>query len=747
MRTGLRTAFRTCPLCEATCGLAITLDGDRVLAVRGDDADVFSRGYVCPKGVALGELHDDPRRLRQPLVRRDGDHVAVGWDDAFAEVERLLRPVLERHGRDAVGVYLGNPTSHDVAATFYVPALVRALGTRFRFSASTVDQMPKQVAAGLMFGTELSVPIPDVDRTAYLLVLGANPMVSNGSLLTAPDLPGRLRALRRRGGRLVVVDPVRTATARLADEHLPIRPGTDAVLLAGLAAVLFAEGRVDLGPAGRHVVGVEAVRTAVAGFTPDAVAAVTGVPAETVRRLARELAAAESAAVYGRLGTTTAAFAGESYGAVASWLVDVLTTLTGNLDRPGGALWPLPAAGGPHAQGEPGRGRGVRVPGSQRTRVRGLPSVFGELPAVALAEEIDTPGPGGERLRGLVTFAGNPVVSVPGGDRLAAALSGLDVMVSVDAYRNETTRFAHVVLPAPSPLARGHYDVVFANLAVRNVARWSPPSLPLGPDDRDGADVLLRLAALAAGPGVTADQVDDVVAAQLAHRAATDPSSRALGRDPADLLAAVAPRRRVERLLDLALRSGPYGDGFGAYPDGLTLARLEEHRHGVDLGPLQPRLPEVLRTPSGAVELAPEPLLAECARLAERLAGWVADGAPERGLVLVGRRQLRSNNSWLHTLPLLTGGSNRCTLQVHPEDAARFGLADGEPAVLRSASGKVLVPVEVTDVVAPGVVCLPHGWSPDTGGVTSNLLAGTGVVEPLSGTAVLSGIPVEVAPT
>jgi anaerobic selenocysteine-containing dehydrogenase len=379
--------------------------------------------------------------------------------------------------------------------------------------------------------------------------------------------------------------------------------------------------------------------------------------------------------------------------------------------------------------------------------VRGLPSVFGELPAVALAEEIDTPGPGGERLRGLVTFAGNPVVSVPGGDRLAAALSGLDVMVSVDAYRNETTRFAHVVLPAPSPLARGHYDVVFANLAVRNVARWSPPSLPLGPDDRDGADVLLRLAALAAGPGVTADQVDDVVAAQLAHRAATDPSSRALGRDPADLLAAVAPRRRVERLLDLALRSGPYGDGFGAYPDGLTLARLEEHRHGVDLGPLQPRLPEVLRTPSGAVELAPEPLLGECARLAERLAGWVADGAPEQGLVLVGRRQLRSNNSWLHTLPLLTGGSNRCTLQVHPEDAARLGLADGEPAVLRSASGEVVVPVEVTDVVAPGVVCLPHGWSPDTGGVTSNLLAGTGVVEPLSGTAVLNGIPVEVAAT
>lgn len=361
---------------------------------------------------------------------------------------------------------------------------------------------------------------------------------------------------------------------------------------------------------------------------------------------------------------------------------------------------------------------------------------------MTLAEEIDTPGPDGERVRGLLTVAGNPVVSLPGGDRLATALASLDVMVSVDAYLNETTQLAHVVLPAPSPLARGHYDVVFANLAVRNVARWSPPSVSLAPDERDESDILLRLAAVAIGGAMSEDQLDDLVAAQVAGRATTDPSSRAFGRDPGELLAAVAPRRRVERLLDLSLRSGPYGDGFGAHPGGLTLAVLEAAPHGIDLGPLHPRLPEVLRTPGGRVELAPAQLLVECTRLAGRLAA----GAAPPDLVLVGRRQLRSNNSWLHTLPLLSGGSNRCTLQVHPHDAGRLGVSDGGQAVVRSASGAVQVPVEVTDVVARGVVCLPHGWSPASGGAISNLLSGTEVVDPLSGTAVLNGIPVHVGP-
>lgn len=742
-------SHRTCPLCEATCGLTVTVDGaSGAVRVRGDDQDPFSRGYLCPKGVALGQLHSDPDRLRAPLVRRGARWTEVGWDEAFAEAGRLLAPLLRDHGRDSVAVYLGNPVVHNHAASLYAPVLVRALGTGYRFSASTVDQMPKQVACGLMYGTELSVTVPDVDRTDYLLVLGANPLVSNGSLLTAPDLPGRLRALRRRGGRLVVVDPRRTRTAEAADEHLAIRPGTDALLLAGIARTLLAEGLADPGPAAPHLSGLDELDAALAPFTPDAVSAATRIPAATVRRLARELAEAPSAAVYGRIGTTTTAF-----GTAASWLVDVVNALTGNLDRPGGVLWPEPATGSPNTTGEPGRGRGVRIPGSRRTRVRGLPSVFGEFPAAALAEEIDTPGPGGERLRGLVTVAGNPVLSTPNGARLASALGSLDAMVSVDPYLNETTRHAHVVLPGASPLARSHYDLVFTGFAVRNTAKYSPPAVPPADGELDESEVLLRLSCAALGDTLTPDELDDLTAAETARRLTADPSSPAFGQDPLDLLAAVGHRRRQDRLLDLLLRGGPYGDGFGAKPEGLGLDALERSPHGLDLGPLRPRLPGVLRTPSGRVELAPPQLLAEARRLAAHLAELTS--APDGGLLLVGRRQLRSNNSWMHNLPLLSGGSNRCTLQLNPADAERLGVADGRPVVVSSRVGTVDAVAEVTDTVAAGVVSLPHGWGHDDPGarasvalrrpgVNSNLLTDEGPLDPLSGTAVLNGIPVRV---
>ncbi|WP_229698780.1 molybdopterin-dependent oxidoreductase [Wenjunlia tyrosinilytica] len=737
--TGSRTTYRTCPLCEATCGLSITERPDGRFTVRGDDQDPFSRGYLCPKGVALGELHSDPDRLRTPLIRRGRTWTEVGWDEAFAEVERLLTPVLAEHGRDAVGAYVGNPVVHNLAASLYGPVLMRALGTGYRFSASTVDQMPKQVSSGLMFGTELSVAIPDVDRTDYLLVLGANPMASNGSLLSAPDLPGRLRKLRRRGGRLVVVDPRRTRTADIADEYLPIRPGTDAALLAAMAHTLFAEGLADPGHAGPHLSGLEELPGALRPFTPEAVAPVCRIPAETIRRLAHELAAAPTAAVYGRIGTTTAGF-----GTAASWLIDVINTLTGNLDRPGGVLWPKPATGSPNTAGEPGRGRGARIPGSRRTRVRGLSSVFGEFPAAAMAEEIDTPGPGGERLRGLFTIAGNPVLSTPNGERLAAALETLDVMVSLDAYLNETTRYAHVVLPAPSPLARSHYDLVFTSFTVRNVANYSPPSVPLGAHERSEAEVLLRLASIAAGGGASVEQMDALVAAETARRLVADPSSQVFGQDPDELLAAVSGRRFEDRMLDLMLRGGPYG--------GLSLDVLEKEEHGIDLGPMEPRLPEVLRTPSGKVELAAPQLLAE----ARRLAGWLEEQREaEGGLVLVGRRQLRSNNSWMHNVPLLSGGSNRCTLQIHPDDALRIGADDGSGVLVRSRVGEVRATAEITATVMPGVVSLPHGWGhgrPGTRagvaaehpGVNSNALTDEAPVDPLSGTAVLNGIPVEV---
>jgi anaerobic selenocysteine-containing dehydrogenase len=741
LSTAERVSYRTCPLCEATCGLTVTTRGSEVLSVRGDADDVMSGGFICPKGVALGDLHHDPDRLTTPLVRRDGVLVPATFDEAFAVIAERLPRLMDAHGRDAVAVYLGNPIVHDHAAGLYVPVLVRALGTQQRYSASTVDQMPKHVSSALMFGTALSIPVPDVDRTQYLLVLGANPLVSNGSLFTAPDMPGRLRALRRRGGRLVVVDPRRTRTARAADEHVSIRPGTDALLLAAMAQTLFADGLVALGELAPHVSGVDRVAEVVAPYPPEAVAAACGVPAATIRRLARELAAAPSAAVYGRIGTCTTA-----YGTLASWLVDVLNILTGNLDRPGGAMFPAAAAGAENTAGPAGRGRGVRIPGARRTRVRGLSSTLGEFPVVALAEEIDTPGPDGERVRALITVAGNPVLSTPNSARLEAALAELEFMVCVDAYLNETTRHADVVLPAPSPLARSHYDLAFSQLAAHNFARWSPIVLPGEPGRPDDGETLLRLAAIAAG--TTPHQLDDLVVLQAATAATADPSSPVHGRDPAELVAALAPRRGADRLLDLMLRTGRYGDGFGARPDGLTLDVLAAAPHGVDLGPLRPRIPEVLRTPSGMIELAPQAIVEDAARLAEALAAGT-----NGGLTLVGRRDLRSNNSWLHNLPRLVKGPDRCTLQISPVDAAARGLADGDRARVSSRVGSVEVPVVVTDEIRPGVVSLPHGWghgsnagavASSNAGVNSNLLTDEVPTDPLSGTAVLNAIPVTV---
>jgi anaerobic selenocysteine-containing dehydrogenase len=733
-----RTAFRTCPFCEATCGLELTLSGDRVVRVRGDRDDVFSHGFICPKGVALADLHEDPDRLRTPLVRdADGELRPASWERAYAEIDSRLGPLIDAHGRDAVAVYIGNPAVHGIAAVLYGRVLIKALGTRSVFSASTVDQRPKEIAAGLMFGASLSIPIPDVDRTDHLVILGANPLASNGSLLTAPDMRGRLRALRARGGKLVVVDPRRSRTAAAADEHHAIRPGTDAHLLFALVHVLFEEGLTAPGRLAELTDGIDAVAALSRPFSPAAVAPVTGIDADVLRRIARELAAARTAAVYGRIGTTT-----QEFGTLASWLVDVLNVLTGNLDRPGGALFPRAAAGQRNSSGEPGRGRGVRI-GRWHSRVRGLPESFGELPVAALAEEMEEPGEG--QVRALFTLAGNPTRSTPNSARVERAIGSLDLYVALDIYVNETTRHADVILPAPSPLQRSHYDLAFYQLSVRNIANYSPPVLPPDPAVPDEWVTLLRLAGIAAGQGVLddVDPLDRLVAGELLRREAGDPHSPLHGRDPDELLAAVEPRRGPERLLDLLLRAGPYD---------LTLADLEAAPHGIDLGPLEPRLPDVLRTPSGRIELAPGPIACDVERLRESLARPAADG-----LVLIGRRQLRSNNSWMHNLELLVSGPERCTLQVNPGDAERLGLEHGAPARVESRAGTIEAPVEVTDGIRPGVVSLPHGWGHDArgarlgvagahAGVNSNALADEGLVDAVSGNAVLNGIPVVVAP-
>lgn len=777
-----RTAPRICPLCEATCGLTLTIEGTTVTGARGDRDDVFSRGFICPKGAAFGALDADPDRLRTPLVRRDGRLREATWEEAYDTIAAAVPALVREHGAQSVGIVLGNPNTHTMAGALYPPLLVNTLGTRNLFTASTLDQMPKHVSSGLLFGDPFAIPVPDLDRTDFLLLVGANPVESNGSLCTAPDFPGRLKALRARGGTLVVVDPRRTRTAKLADAHLAPRPGSDALLLAALAHTLLTEKLADPGALTEYTEGLRELADALGSFTPEAVAPACDLPADRMRALARELAAAPTAAVYGRIGSTTV-----EHGTLASWLVDVLNILTGNLDRPGGALFPLPAAGPRPRPAGPGRGFAL---GRWHSRVSGHPEVKSELPSAALAEEIETPGEG--RIRALIAIAANPVLSAPDGRRLDAALAGLDFMVSVDPYLNETSRHAHVVLPPPPPSQSAHHDFAFNGFAVRNQVRYTRPAVPLEADRLDECEIHARLVLAVSGMHGSAQPsaVDDMAIQAALAKETADRRSPLHGADPGALAALLTGESGPERRLDLMLRLGPYGDLFGAtgrpdatgaedagtvdpgaddrtrtraaapgepagepaaVPAGLSLERLLAHPHGIDLGPLRPRLPGLLRTRSGRIELLPEPIAAELPGLRAALAARPA------ALVLVGRRHLRSNNSWLHNVPALTGGSNRCTLQVHPADADRLGLADGGRARITAEGGSLEAPVEVTDSVRTGVVSLPHGWGHDRDGTrltvagadpgvnVNQLLDGTRL-DPLSGTAVLNGFPVTLTP-
>lgn len=741
--TDSRTALRVCPLCEATCGLTLTIEGTRVTGARGDRDDVFSKGFICPKGASFGAADGDPDRLRTPLVRKDGELREATWAEAFDAVAAGLRPVVEAHGPNAVGVVLGNPNVHTMAGALYPPILLAGLGTRSLFTASTVDQMPKHVSSGLLYGDAHAIPVPDLDRTDHLLLLGANPLESNGSLCTAPDFPGKLKALKARGGTLTVVDPRLTRTAKLADRHIAIRPGTDALLLAAMAQVLFEEGLTDLGDLAPHVQGTDELAEAMSEFTPEAVAGACDVDAGTIRALARELAAAPTAAVYGRIGSCTV-----PHGTLASWLVDVLNILTGNLDRPGGALFPHSATDKTPRPAGPGRGFGL---GRWHSRVSGHPEAKGELPLSALAEEIDTATPEGSPVRALITIAANPVLSAPDGDRLDKALDSLDFMVSVDPYLGETARHADVVLPPPPPSQAPHFDFAFNAFAVHNQVRYNRAAVPLEDGRMAETEILARLTLAATGMhGADPSVVDDLVIGQTLGKAVKEAHSPVHGRDPKELAGLLTGETGPERRLDMMLRLGPYGEGFGAEPDGLTLDRLLAHPHGIDLGPLKPRLPQPLKTVSGKVELLPRPIVDDLPRLRTALRE-----RPD-GLVLIGRRHLRSNNSWLHNIPALTGGTNRCTLHIHPDDADRLGLADGDAVRIKGAGGEVTAPVEVTDVVRRGVVSLPHGWGHDRPGtrmshaavdpgVNVNQLLDGSQLDPLSGNAVLNGVPVELA--
>ncbi len=713
-----RIVHKTCNLCEAMCGLRIAVEGGRVGRIEPDPDDPLSRGAICPKAIALREIQDDPDRLRRPVRRRGNDWEEVGWEEALDEAAERLAAIRRRDGHDAVGVYLGNPGAHSLGVLLAVTPLYRILGTRNRYAASSLDQNPKHAASILLFGNMLTIPIPDVDRTDFLLVIGANPVVSNGSLMSAPGIRRRLRALRERGGRLVVIDPRRTETARLADEHWFVRPGSDALLLAALVHTVLDEKLGHASPLDARCHGRAALGEALAPFAPEAVASALGLEAGAVRALARAFAAAPSAVCYGRVGTCQ-----HPFGTLNSWLIDVLNLVTGNLDRPGGAMFPTPAADLPGLL----RWRGDAGHLARwATRVRGAPCFNGEAPTACLAEEITTEGPG--RVRGFLSIAGNPVLSAPNGRALDAAFAQLEFYAAVDFYVNETTRHAHLILPPSWSLEHDNYELLFHGLAVHNTARFSPAAVEPEPDQRDDWEILTQLTL------------------RVAERAEQTAWKRAA--------LAVARRHLVpspRRLLDWMLRAGPHGDGFRPWRSGLRLADLEAHPSGIDLGPLEPRLEQLLMTEGGRIELAPVEMLDEL----RRLRGELRAGSPD-ALVLIGRREVRTNNSWLHNTRMATKGPERCTLQMHPDDAARLGLEQGERVRITSRVGSVEAPLQVSADLMPGVVSLPHGWghrgeglrmrvAAERPGVSCNDLVDDAALEPVVGNAIFNGVPVSVA--
>ena len=732
------TVYRSCPTCEASCGLKLEIDPARqdILSIKGDDLDPRSRGYVCAKSQAFAHVHGDPERLRRPVKRVGDEWVEVDWDEALDAVAHRLAEVRAQHGKDAIALYYGNPNGHNFHTQIYTQMLIQMLNTERFFSAGSVDQQPKNLACDLLYGNAWLFPVPDLSRTDFFVCMGGNPLVSQGSLLGAPNTARYLDGIRSRGGRVVVIDPRRTETALASDQHIFIRPGTDALFLFAWVNELFRRDLVAMGALGERVEGLDELQALAEPFTPEAVAGRTGVDAGTMRALVDDFARAERPVLYGRIGLCTQAF-----GTLASWLVDVVNLLQGRLDEVGGAMFARPATGQNEQTGEIGQLQHSRW----RSRVRGFPEYMGMLPASCMAEEMECTGK--DAIRALLCVAGNPVLSVPNGKRIDRALGNIGFVVALDIYINETTRHADYILPSTTQLEHSNYDFLFAAFAQRNFARYSPAVFEPAADSRDQCDIILEL--LARMNGLQAADLEALMLDGMIGEILKAPALSHL--DAQTVRDATAGHGGSERLLDILLRAGPYGDRFEFGADGLNLDRVKDHAHGMDLGPLQPNiLPEMIRTEGGRIRLL-HPLLAADI---ERLQGTLSEGVPE--LVLIGRRHIRDMNSWLHNLNHYARGKNRCTLMINPQDARSRGLVDGGQAKISSRVGELVVPVEYHDGLMPGVVSLPHGFghryrgtrqsvARDTlPGVSANDLVDDQALDIPSGTSVVNGVPVSV---
>ncbi len=704
--TPVKTHYRTCNICEAICGLVIEEQNNTIINITGDSEDFFSKGHICPKAFALSDLQSDPDRLRRPVKRNGTTWKEISWDEALDYVTQGLIESRQNYGKDATGVYLGNPNSHNYGLLIHSRPFLKLLQSRNIFSATSVDQLPQHVVSYWMYGHQMLIPIPDLDNTQHFLIIGANPLVSNGSLMTAPGMRRRLKAIQNRGGKLVVIDPRKTETARLADKHYFICPSTDVIFLLAFINVLFEESLVAPGHLSKHLEGLERISRLVAPYSPENVSEITKISSAEIRSLAREFAGAKSAICYGRIGVST-----QEFGALCQWLIQLVNILTGNLDRPGGTLFPLPAI---DLVGQKLMSKGR--PASVYSRISARPSFGGELPVSVLGEEILSTGDG--QIRSLITIAGNPVLSTPNGRQLDKALSSLDFMVSLDYYINETTRHADIILPPTTPLERDHYDIPFYALSVRNVTRFNTAVLAKPDDSLHDWEILDNLG----------------------------------GRLATKLKIPWKPAYSPDRLINLALANGPYGQR-SHHPLGLNLKKLRQHHHGLDLGPLQPSLPSRLRTPEKIINCVPDIFTKDLARVELRMNQISV--SPQ--LLLIGKRELRSNNSWLHNYHRLVKGKKHCLLHMHPSDLKDHGFKDEQTIIVKSRVGEMKVSVTLSNEIMRGVVCLPHGWGHGRDGVKMSIAAqnqGVNIndltddhfIDALSGVAALNGVPVTVHP-
>ena len=709
--------YSTCTLCEAMCGIEVAIKGRQILSIKGDKDNPFSQGYICPKASALKDLYDDPDRLKRPVkkIRLEGGESGweeITWDEAFDLVANNLHSIQQTHGYNAVGVYLGNPNAHNMGSILFGPYFYRALKSHNRYSATSVDQLPHHIVSRRLFGHISQIPIPDIDHTQHFMIIGGNPLASNGSIMTVPNVKKRLKAIQKRGGKVVVIDPKRSETADISCEHHFIRPGSDVLLLLAMLHVLFEKQLHKMDAIMPYAEDIKEVEKYVKAYSPQKVSEATGISASHITQLVTDFCDADSAVCYGRMGASVQAF-----GTLTQYLIMLFNMLTGNLDERGGMMFTQPAA-----DVLPVSGKGSM--GGFTSRVRGLPSFAGEYPVACLAEEILTPGEG--QIKAMVIGAGNPVVTTPNAEQLDKAFSELDFMVAVDFYVTETSRHADVILPPVTALERDHYDIVFHNFAVRNFATYSEAAVEIDEDQLTDWQIYLSLA----------ERLDALNGKSTAHYAA---------------LWDKQPKGVVDDLLQAGLYGGKSGNADENLAQGLSLAKLKAHPHGIDLGPLQPSLPNALFHEDKKIHLDFDYFMSDLDRVNAQF--FDAENQ-EESLVLIGRRHIKTNNSWLHNSPRMVKGNNRCTLQLHPDDGKAHGIEDGDKVRVTSRVGQLTIEAEITDAIMPGVVSIPHGWghnkkgiklsvASQTPGVNTNILTDDLQVDELSGNAVLNGVPVK----